>query len=246
MGTALLKESVYAPLAINRNQLWLLRGFPAFALIALCIDSQFFAQHYFNGRQIANLITVCYFIMLFRSSGIALRRLMVVMVPLSYIGEVIFCKGFGMYEYRTGAIPLYVPVGHAVIYATGVILAHTPFALSRDGFFRKFFTPLFIALFLFVTLFFKDIFSAVCGILFFLLMYRKRWQNLYYFIALCVIFIEVTGTQLGCWAYMPVAFELHTTNPPLAAVFFYAGGDVLLIKIIGSWERKKLKNLTIK
>ncbi|MEN2398232.1 hypothetical protein GKZ90_0000455 [Flavobacterium sp. MC2016-06] len=214
--------------------------FPFFTVLALGIDSVFFTEHYFNGRQITNLLGVLYFAGFFYASKSHLRKLMLVMVWLSYIGELIFCKLLGMYEYRTPAIPLYVPFGHAIVYASGYVYAYTEWSINKELHLRKYFLVFFVLLFLGVGIFLKDYFSLFFGILFFGLLKRKSWQNLYCFVAFCVIFIELAGTYFKCWAWVPNVFGyIPTSNPPMGAVFFYAGGDVLLAKIVGVWENKK-------
>ncbi len=241
MRLSLVHRVTQNELSISRGQLWLAIAFPFFTIAALGIDSVWFLNHYFNGRLITNVLAICYFATLFYASPNRLRRLMLVMVPLSYIGELLFCKLLGLYEYRTNAIPLYVPFGHAVVYASGYIFAHTRLAKSRHREFRRFFAVGFFVLFLCVGVFLNDLLTAVSGLLFFLLLGRKRWQNMYFFIAMCVIFIELAGTYFKCWAWEPKAFgEIPTANPPMGAVFFYAGGDVLLAKIVDLWEKKKL------
>jgi len=226
------------------GQWWFALGFPFLTLVALGIDSPAFMQAYFDGRMVANAMSVAYFLGMFWAAGGTLKKLMLIMVPLSYIGELIFCKLLHMYDYRGGAIPLYVPVGHAVIYASGYIYAHTRWAKAQQQHFGLFFAVFFTLLFLYVGIFLNDIFSVISGVLFFLLLRRKRWQHVYCFIALCVIFIEMAGTMLKCWAWEPKMFGiLSTANPPMGAVFFYAGGDVLLAKIVDIWEKKKLKKI---
>lgn len=225
-----------------KKQLWLAWAFPLFTISALGIDSVFFLEHYFDGRQITNVLALSYFIILYTVSGSHLRRLMAVMVVLSYIGELLFCKVLGMYDYRTSSIPLYVPLGHAIVYASGYIFAHSYWAEKKDKQLRVFFAIGFVTLFLSVGIFLNDLFSLVFGVLFFVLLKRKRWQNLYYFVALCVIFIELVGTSMQCWTWVPKTFGLFpTVNPPMGAVFFYAGGDVLLARIVTMWETKKVK-----
>ncbi len=221
----------------SQRQLVLAFSFTVFTIVALWIDSVFFTNHYFDARQITNVLAVGYFALLFQAAGATLRKLMLVMVLLSYIGELIFCKLLDMYAYRTSAIPLYVPFGHAIVYGSGYIFAHTPWAIHHENGLRKFFALFFIALFLAVGIFFNDWFSLGFGALFFVLLRRKRWNNLYYFIALCVIFIELVGTYFGCWAWADKTFGvIPAANPPMGAVFFYAGGDVLLAKIVSAWK----------
>ena len=227
----------------SRLLLWLAMAFPLFTVIALGIDSVDFYTIYFDGRWLTNFLALAYFALMYYAAGSYLRSLMFVMVFLSYIGELLFCKVLGMYAYRTEAIPLYVPLGHAIVYASGYTLAHTAVAFKYDKVLRYIFAAGFIILFLAVGIFLNDVFSLLSGVLFFLLLYRKRWQNMYYFIALCVIFIELAGTYFKCWTWQPKIFGLlPAANPPVGAVFFYAGGDVLLAKIVAVWQKRKLNN----
>ncbi len=230
-----------------QKQLYFALCFPFFTLLALGIDSVYFAETYFDARQITNILAVVYFSFLFWFSGDYLRKLMFVMVLLSYIGELIFCTLLGMYDYRTAVIPLYVPFGHAIVYASGYVLAQTEWAVRNDKLLKKYFSIGFLLLFLSVGIFLNDVFSMIFGVCFFLLLKRKKWQNLYYFIALCVIFIELAGTYFQCWKWIPKTFGLiPVANPPMGAVFFYAGGDILLSKIVDIWKSKKTNlNLTI-
>ena len=223
----------------TQKQLYFAVFFPFFTLVALGIDSVYFAANYFDGRQITNFLAVVYFSFFFLVSDSCLRKLMFVMVFLSYSGELIFCTLLGMYDYRTVVIPLYVPFGHAIVYASGSVFAHTEWAVRNDKQLKKYFAIGFLLLFLSVGILLNDLFSLIFGIFFFLLLKRKKWQNLYYFIALCVIFIELAGTYFQCWKWVPKTFGLiPAINPPMGAVFFYAGGDVLLVKIVEFWKFK--------
>ena len=226
-----------------KKQLFFAVCFPFFTILALGIDSVTFNENYFDGRQVTNLLAILYFSFFFWFSGSYLRKLMFVMVFLSYIGELIFCTLLGMYHYRTPIIPLYVPFGHAIVYASGYVYAHTEWAVRKDHSLKKYFAVGFLILFLSVGIFLEDIFSLIFGIFFFLLLKRKKWQNLYYFIAICVIFIELVGTYFQCWKWVPKTFGLiPAANPPMGAVFFYAGGDVLLSKIVEYWKSKTIRN----
>lgn len=230
-------------LKISRKQILLALLFPLFTTIALGIDSVAFLEHYFDGRQITNLLAFGYALLIYYYSGNRLRKLMLVMIVLSYIGELIFCKLLGLYRYRTPLIPLYVPLGHAIVYASGYILAHSRLAIEWNVRLKMIFAIGFVALFLSAGLIFNDVFTLIFGAAFFLLLRRKRWENMYYFIAICVIIIELIGTYFRCWTWSPKLFGyLSTANPPMGAVFFYAGGDVLLAKIVSIWDRKFLKD----
>lgn len=216
--------------------------FPLFTTLALGIDSVSFTEKYFDGRIITNVLVFLYFLGFLKSSKDNLRKLMFVMVALSYIGELLFCELLEMYDYRTPMIPLYVPFGHAIVYASGYVYANTAWSIRKENHLKKYFLWIFATLFLSVAILLNDYFSLLLGALFFWLLKRKKWQNLYCFIALCVIFIELVGTYFKCWTWVPTVFDLiPTSNPPMGAVFIYAGGDVLIAKIVGLWDTKKLK-----
>lgn len=220
--------------------------FPFLTFIALGIDSVFFKEMYFDGRLLTNVLAILYFLFFFWFSNSQLRKLMFVMVLLSYIGELIFCILLKMYHYRTNDIPLYVPFGHAIVYASGYVYANTKWAADNDVLLRKYFAIVFALLFLAVGGFLNDQFSLIFGVLFFLLLMKKRWNNMYYFIAVCVIFIELTGTYFQCWKWTQNTFGLiPTINPPMGAVFFYAGGDIILMKIVTFWDSSKRLSLSL-
>ncbi|MCG9791697.1 hypothetical protein [Flavobacterium algicola] len=228
------------PVSDSKLQLAFALCFPFFTILALWVDSVTFTEQYFDARQITNIMAVVYFAGFYFASKKPLQKLMLVMVGLSYIGELIFCKLLGMYNYRTEAIPLYVPFGHAIVYASGYVYAYTNWARTNDTILRKYFLIFFAILFLAVGVFLQDYFSLLFGVGFFWLLKRKQWQNLYCFIAICVIFIELIGTYYQCWTWIPTIFGyLPASNPPMGAVFFYAGGDSLLAKIVKAWDNKK-------
>lgn len=228
----------------NPKLLWFTAMFFfVFTPLALGIDSVALAQDFAFGRAITNILAVFYFGMMFCSAHDTLRQLMLHMVWLSYVGELIFCEWLGMYHYRTPGIPLYVPFGHAIVYASGYVWAHKAWAIKNESVIRKIFTGLFLTSFLAVGWWLNDIFTLVFAVFFFALLKRKRWQNLYYFIAVCVVFIELVGTYFGCWTWSEKTFGyIPAANPPIGAVFFYAGGDVLLAKLVQKLNQNRTLN----
>lgn len=207
--------------------------------LILGFDSTLFRIHYFEGRWLANLGTILYFVWLFSIAGSHLRKLLFTMVIVSYIGELIFSTVLGMYQYRIPNIPLYVPLGHAIVYASGAIYAQTDVAMRNLTRLKKLFPVLFISIFLVAIVFFNDLLTLLLSFGFFWVLKRKKWDNLYYFIALCVIFIELIGTGFQCWKWEPYTFSvIPAANPPMGAVFLYAGGDVLIGKIVRKWEQQ--------
>lgn len=207
-----------------------------FVFIALWIDSLWFSSHFFDGRWITNAMALSYFMLMYSSADSYLKKLMLVMVGLSFVGELIFCKLLGMYVYKGGQIPIYVPIGHSIVYASGYTISKTDFIQKNVAFFKKWFNVFYAFLFIAGAVFIDDYFSLISGVFFFLLLKRKRYQLIYTCIAFCVIYIEYVGIYLQCWVWAPKIFGvIPSANPPIGAVFYYAGGDVLLAKIVGRY-----------
>lgn len=201
--------------------------------LALYFDGLSFQESYFNGRWITNMMTISFLLLLYLFCDHYMRRLLLVMVPLSFLGELIFSVYFGLYDYKTPFIPVYVPFGHSVLYISGCIIAKAKIVKEHTELLKKVFHTFFAFLFLGVGFFLKDYLTLIFAVLFFILLKRKNWEIKYSCIAICVVLIELAGTYFGCWKWEPLAFGyIPTINPPMGALALYLGGDSLLIKIV--------------
>lgn len=217
--------------------------FPFFTFFMLKMDSHAFNQYSLNGQIYLTWIVLLFTFFMWFFSGNQLRKLIVTMIFLSYLGEVIFCKILGWYSYRLHNIPWYVPLGHAIVFASGYVLAEISILKKYDRILNITFRVLFLITFLLLFFIGNDLFSLISGLLFFLLIRRKKWQSLYFYIAFCVIFIELVGTYNGAWKWKSELYGfIGTLNPPIGAVFFYAGGDVLLVKLVQLYDRYRTRN----
>lgn len=215
--------------------------FAVFIFIGLGIDSVYFLNSYFDGRWLMNGFAIVHFCYFFNAANTELRKLMFVMVPLSYLGEIIFCHIFGMYHYRTNEIPLYVPFGHAILYATGLVCSQTKWAVKNEVVLRNFFIVFYLTLFLIVGLFFNDLLSLIFGLFFFLVIQKRNWRSLFFFVSAWVVVLELVGTFYQCWGWYSVAFGvIPTINPPMGAAFIYVGGDISLNKLVRFIDHKFL------
>jgi hypothetical protein len=203
-----------------------------FAFLVLSLESGAIREVYGEMRWLLDLLTIGYCGLTIFYANPQLKRLMAIMIPLSFIGEVIFCELLEMYSYRTDFIPIYVPFGHAIVYSAGYIFSGQNWVVRNQSSITTISIIFYSLIFLTAGLFFGDLFTVIFGILFFAVLYRKNWDNLYFLIALGVVWIELVGTHFGCWAWSKFSFDtISTANPPVGAVFFYAGGDALVSKI---------------
>lgn len=203
-----------------------------FTVLVLSLESVPVREVYGEMRWLLDLLTIGYCSLTFFHAKPKLKRLMAIIIPLSFLGEVIFSEWLELYSYRTDFIPIYVPFGHAIVYSAGYIFADRSWVLRNKSFVTHISIVFYSLIFLTAGLFFGDLFTSIFGALFFAILYRKNWDNLYFLIALGVVWIELVGTHFGCWTWSEFSFDtIATANPPLGAVFFYAGGDVLVSKI---------------
>ncbi len=175
------------------------------------------------GQALVSLWTWAFFaLLLYRSEGSRARLLACLCIATA--GEIVLSLVWGLYDYRLGNLPLFVPPGHVLLYWLGLQLAERlPEAAVKvlpwlalgavsvqavagiDGL-----GPLLIAVFL------------VC----------VRWgpaPRLYVTMFLLALVMELWGTWLGNWTWRGQVPGLGwpLANPPLAAGAFYCVLDLL-------------------
>ncbi len=223
-------KSIYPPLFIVL--LW---------IPILFFDSIYFSEQYFDGKIITSTLVIGITLYLIWAVPFRLRILMLIMIPLSWLGEYIFCVLLDMYDYRGGIIPLYVPFGHAGIFTMGWLLTQRSFAITKPEKFKKILTVFYVLSFAFVILYLKDTLSLLLGVLFFITLRRKKFLPFYLMMSLLVLYLELIGTYFGAWRWDAEQGLFNTVNPPLGAVFFYVGGDLVLGKLTRFLLHKRRK-----
>ncbi len=212
------------------NRRLLIFGFIPVVLIVLGFDSRAVWQAGFNGQIVSNLVAPLYLGLILFHLKAEQRLTVLIFVPFAAVAEYLFSLIFRLYTYKFDAVPPYVPFGHAILLSTGLLIAETALVRKHERGLR--FVLLGVQGVLFGTaLIFQDSLSAILGVVFALILVRKRGQILYLVMSLLVLYIELLGTAVGCWTWHPTVFRaLHTTNPPLGAFVLYVIGDVLVLR----------------
>lgn len=195
-------------------------------------DGTEYNSSHVNGKWITNLNVGAMFLLLYLFAHIRLRLLMLIMVPLSWLGEEIFSGWLQFYDYREGYIPHYIPFGHAIVFAISWIIGYSKPVWSFITRNRNAFLIIYALMFAFVILYFGDTLSAFFGLLFFLALRRKKYNAFYLLMGFVVLYLELAGTWVGCWKWRAERWFFDTVNPPLGAIFIYVGGDILLGRIL--------------
>ena len=140
----------------QRVSLFLAIAYFPFVIFALSLESAATREVYGDMRWLLDLLSIVYCALTIVHARPELRQLMLIMMPLSFIGEVLFCEVCGLYSYRTDYIPIYVPFGHAFVYASGYVLSQQNWCLQNRDVIRKVLTVFYMLLFIGVGIFRGD------------------------------------------------------------------------------------------
>lgn len=219
---------------------FILITFLPFTAVVLTIDSQQMATAQgINGQPLANVVIISYFLILLFGLRPEQRLMALIFVPFSAIGECIFSLVFGLYIYRLEMVPLYVPFGHGVLFSMGLLVAELEFTRQYETQLKPILISLYCLLFGGAILLLHDSLSIIFGLVFLWVLRRKGYQTLYFIMGLLVLFVELTGTHWGCWAWTPHPFGLswlQATNPPVGAFACYVLADLGVMKLARRWQ----------
>lgn len=204
---------------------------PALLLGVTFLDGAWVAERFAHGQPVATALTLLGWAGLYRRSGARLRRLLLLGLGPATLGEVVFSLGLGMYEYRLHAIPLYVPLGHVILYATVFQAVRAPWVRRAEAWLG----PVLFALGgLFVVgwhLRQGDPFGLACWVTFAALwLLNPRGRLFFAAMFLLVAFLEQCGTRQGCWWWPPTLLGhpglMRSANPPGGIAVFYVLFDL--------------------
>lgn len=216
---------------LRRRQL-LIAGFVPIVILALGADSQLLLARGIDGQRFSNIAGPIYLLLMLSGLRRQQQLMALIFLPFSALGEYLFSLVFQLYHYKFGAVPFYVPFGHAILFSTGLLIAELPVVQVYEAQVRRALLAIHIILFGGALLAFHDTLSAIFGVLFGFILWRKRARPFYLIMGLLVLYIELVGTALGCWVWNPAPWDiLHTTNPPVGAFVCYVIADILVMKI---------------
>jgi hypothetical protein len=147
-------------------------------------------------------------------------------------GEYVFGNVIGLWEYRLGNLPLYIPPGHALVFASGLRMArHAPKWLPV-------FVPAVLAPYAAwgVITGIDQAAIFLWGLLVACILFGRD-KRLYAAMFPFAMAIEVWGTTIGGWSYAASWFGAATTNPPAGAPALYCLLDVLVLGAVALGTR---------
>ena len=164
------------------------------------------------------------------------RRQVWLLVGMATILEVTASPILGLYRYRFGNVPLYVPPGHGLVYLCAIGLAGTPLGVLT----RRLALPLattWAVLGLTVIPLLggrMDVEGALCWLVFAWFMTRSARASVFGVVFFATSFLELVGTSLGTWtwaAVTPFAIHIPAGNPPsvISGMYCVLDGSVLVV-----------------
>jgi hypothetical protein len=144
-------------------------------------------------------------------------------------GEIFLSLVWGIYDYRLGTVPLFVPPGHALLFMLGGIVA------ARAPAWSVWCVPLVVAPFMcFLLLSGAGTLDALLYAMFLICLWLGRAKKLYAVMFVLSLIMELYGTALGNWTWTTDVpwIGLTTLNPPLAAGAFYCVLDMLVVATV--------------
>jgi hypothetical protein len=171
------------------------------------------------------------------------RMTLIACVTYATLGECFLSLAWGLYDYRLGNIPAFVPPGHALLFMLGAMIT-----VHVRGWIT-WFVPLAAAPFvIFLALIGADIFGVLMFALLLICMAFSRARKLYAVMFVLALAMEIYGTALGNWTWRPVApwLDMATINPPLTAGVFYCVLDMLVVTTVARlMKRQQSHNMAL-
>lgn len=180
------------------------------------------------GQHAATAIAWAVFVALWSRTAPGERPALFACLAFATAGEVFLSLVWGLYEYRLGNIPLFVPPGHVLLFYLGTRIAEripeasVAWVAGLAG--------LLVAALAFVG---RDTLGPLLFAFFLACLWLSRSRRLYATMFVLSLAMELYGTWLGNWTWSARVPWLGLTadNPPLAAGAFYCVLDLLVVGV---------------
>lgn len=154
------------------------------------------------------------------------RWAMLLCLVIATAGEVVLALLWGLYDYRLGNLPLFVPPGHVLLFWLGLAAStRLPAAVLAP-------VPALATALVAAGVVLNNDWLSVPLLVAYLLCWRfGRSPALYSTMFLLALAMELWGTALGNWRWRDLVpgLDLPMSNPPLAAGAFYAVLDLMVL-----------------
>lgn len=199
--------------------------------LGLFIDSSYFSNTFIYSQWITNVLVLVVFIYIYKKVSVKTKKLMIYGVIIAILGEIFFSLVLGMYTYRLDNLPLYVPLGHAIVYVAVYYMIKEPLVLKHQN---KIINTLYLLILLYSSLWLfygDDLFGFICMLLILYIFYKNPQTKLFFtFMFFMIVYLELLGTYYQCWYWPEIWFDkisfVPSANPPSGISVFYFAFDI--------------------
>jgi len=189
------------------------------------------------GQFVVSVWTWALFLVLLGRINQELRTPLILCLVISTLGECCLSLVWGLYVYWLHNVPFFVPPGHVLLFTLGLT-----FAPRLPQWFLVLMATLAAAYGTRAVLTSTDTFSAPLAILFLIFMAFGRNRRLYATMFVISLLMELYGTWIGNWAWVPdvPGLPLSSANPPLCVGGLYCGLDLFVVnadRALRAWQR---------
>jgi hypothetical protein len=170
-----------------------------------------------------------------RASSPTERARVAAVVLIASVGEVLGSLILGLYEYRRGGIPAFVPPGHGLVYLSGYRLAQSALVRAHAA------TVVRVAIAATIGWALgglalgsrPDVLGAVAAVALLAFLIRGREPTIFACMLFFVAVLELYGTAMGTWHWTPVWSSLHIGigNPPSGVAAGYCTFDAQALRL---------------
>jgi hypothetical protein len=194
---------------------------------------QHWARH---GQLVVSAVAWMVFAVLWARSPGARRPALMACLLFATAGEAFLSLVWGLYEYRLGNIPLFVPPGHVLLFWLGLQIAARlgppgsgTWGARAEWGIALLAAPL-VAAFAWNG---RDTLGPLLYLLFLACLWLSPSRRLYATMFVLSLAMELYGTWIGNWVWSAQVPWLGLTadNPPLAAGAFYCVLDLLVVTV---------------
>ncbi len=189
------------------------------------------------GQLVVSVWTWALYLLLLTRINQKLRLPLLLCLVISTVGECCLSLLWGLYVYWLQNVPFFVPPGHVLLFALGLTFAPR---LPRWALLLTALSAAAYGAMAFLAS--TDTLSAALAILFLAFMAFGSNRRLYATMFVISLLMELYGTWIGNWAWVPAVpgLPLTAANPPLCVGGLYCALDLLVVnadRLLHRWRR---------
>lgn len=185
-----------------------------------------------------------FFVLFMTPSALYERRELLLCLVIATAGELVLSICWGLYDYRLGNLPLFVPPGHVLLYLLGKDLAR-----RMPEWIVQAVPVVFAPYILYGILSGRDVQSGIWYVLLVIVLWFGVNRRLYALMFVLAFILEIYGTGLANWTWRSTVpgLDISSANPPASVGAFYAVLDLLVSSANGwlaGFSRDQIKEVS--